>query len=318
MTMPMGKLAWGQAGEYDAVDDREVITALARGPGLIIAPALSAGSGLNVQMGRWLAIAEAGDGTLAVIGSRDSALFGVAAGGSAARTDVVWADIDPEDATWELGIYAPSQIIGRPGIRLGTITVPANASTAAAMTLQPSPVIGAGEPATMPGMGGTPAINVTGTAYTTIASRNIPGGDARAGTVYELEAWGNGTYATGNRQTLSFRIVLGGTAMTDFTLGTVSFSTTAGLFRWRAIGRVICRETGGAASWQSFIDAGAAAFGENLNSGNAIRAFSAEAAGATIKDTAADQLFAMQAAWGGTGGSPTLVPRVQLSRRLAG
>jgi hypothetical protein len=130
-------LAWGQAGIYNAIDDREVITALSRGhTGLINAPAITAGAGLSVNVGAWLAILNCGDGTVAAAYSRQAANILVQAGPSVgSRTDAVWVDIDPDNGAWTMGLRSPAETVGRLGVRLGTITVPAGANASNAFTL---------------------------------------------------------------------------------------------------------------------------------------------------------------------------------------
>lgn len=146
MTMPTGLLQWGQTGTYDAIDDRLVITALAAGRTGLVRPAvLTAAAGLDVELqGGWLAIADAGDGTSCVVGSRTGLTFTVPAGGSSARTDVLWCDVTPGDAEWALALITPSQITGRAGVLLGSITVPANANLASQFTLAGGTASGAG------------------------------------------------------------------------------------------------------------------------------------------------------------------------------
>lgn len=148
MTMPSGLLVWGQSGEYNAVDDRMVITALATGNrgldaagnGLVQAPTFTAGSGLSVTMGPWLAIVRAGDGSSAVIGDRLSRTFFMPAGTASAQTLVLWADISPDPATWQTALLTAAQTTGRLGIALATVAVPANANTSAAMQFTASPI----------------------------------------------------------------------------------------------------------------------------------------------------------------------------------
>jgi len=134
MSMPTGLLAWGQAGVYNAVDDRLVIAALANNRnGVVKAPVLTAGSGLTVNLaGGWLAIASAADGTSVVVGSRNQVTISVPAGGGSARNDALWCDISPDQATWTLSLLAQSQLPGRLGVLLANISVPAGANSASA------------------------------------------------------------------------------------------------------------------------------------------------------------------------------------------
>ncbi|HEX4399686.1 MAG TPA: hypothetical protein VH136_18750 [Trebonia sp.] len=138
MTTPSGLLAWGQAGEYNAVDDRSVITALANTRnGVVIAAALSAGSGLVVNIASgWLAVANCGDGTCAVIGSRVAQSVTVPAGpSSGSLTSYIWADVNPDSALYTVNVITPAQAAGRSGVLLGTVIANAGNNTSASMTL---------------------------------------------------------------------------------------------------------------------------------------------------------------------------------------
>jgi hypothetical protein len=178
MTTPSGLLAWGQSGSYDAIDDRRVIQALAAGrKGLVIVPTLGAATGLNVNVGPWLALVGVPDGTTAVIGNRDASVMPVLAGGSAARTETLWADINADGATWgPLQVLGSAALVGRTGVALGTITTPANANAASAMTFTP------GAMAREPGWGPWTAFNPfsangwsVGSPYTGAWVRKAPG-----------------------------------------------------------------------------------------------------------------------------------------------
>lgn len=139
MSAPTGLLQWGQAGEYNADNDRAVISALAnRHAGIVQAATFTAGSGLTVNLGPWLAIVACADDTLAVIGSRNPIPLNVAAGEvTGSRTDIVWADIDPDGAQWEINLVSLSEIGGRLGVQLGSITVPQQANLASQFTFTP-------------------------------------------------------------------------------------------------------------------------------------------------------------------------------------
>jgi len=137
-----GLLAWGQAGEYDGVDDRTVISALANNrTGLIKRCVLSAATtgGLDVQISAFQAVVDCGDGTSAVVASHDPVTVTANAGpGSGTRTDVAWCDIDPDAATWTINIIDEPSTVGRLGQRLGGWTVPSGANLATAFTfIQP-------------------------------------------------------------------------------------------------------------------------------------------------------------------------------------
>ncbi len=137
---PGGKLAWGQGANYDASDDRAVITAVTGGRvGLVRPVYVRPGSGLSVAIeGGWVGVASCNDLTSAVIGSRDELVVQARPGpATGSRTDYVWADTNPDDGTFELRVVTTAEATGRPGIPLATITAPANSNTAAAMTLRP-------------------------------------------------------------------------------------------------------------------------------------------------------------------------------------
>lgn len=137
---PTGLLRWGQAGRYAAWDDRQVITALAGGRTGIIRPAglaAAAGLGFTIDAG-WLAVADAGDGTVCVVTAPDAVLVQAVPGGAAPRTDDIRVTVtDPETALWSVNVMPTG--LGSGGVVLGTITVPANATSAAAMTFTPRP-----------------------------------------------------------------------------------------------------------------------------------------------------------------------------------
>jgi hypothetical protein len=137
---PGGKLAWGQGANYDAADDRAVITAVTGGRiGLVRPVYLRAGAGLNVHIeGGWVGVASCNDFTSAVIGTRDELVVQARPGpATGSRTDYIWADTNPDDGTFELRVISTADAAVRPGIPLATITAPANSNTAGAMTLRP-------------------------------------------------------------------------------------------------------------------------------------------------------------------------------------
>ena len=140
MTMPMGKLAWGQAANYDAADDRAVITAVTAGRvGLVRPVVAAAGAGLAVIIrGGWVGVASCDDLTSGVVGSRDELVVQANPGsGTLPREDVVWCDTNPDEGTFQLSVMSRAQAAGRTGIPLVWITVPSNANLATAMNLRP-------------------------------------------------------------------------------------------------------------------------------------------------------------------------------------
>lgn len=139
MTTPTGRLAWGQAGVYDAIDDRAVIAAVTGyRTGLVRPVEVTAGAGLNLTVaGGWLGVADCGDQTSAVVGSLiESSLQANPGPPTGERTDYVWCDVEPDDGLWTLVVIPAADAAGRPGIPLASITVPANATTAAQMDIR--------------------------------------------------------------------------------------------------------------------------------------------------------------------------------------
>jgi hypothetical protein len=141
MTTPTGRLAWGQAGVYDAIDDRAVIAAVTRNrTGLVWPSVVTPAAGLTmVVAGGWMGVAACGDGTSAVVGGRLDSLVTVNPGPpTGSREDLIWCDVEPDEGTWELHTIPASQAAGRPGIAICYLTVPANATLASQMTIRPA------------------------------------------------------------------------------------------------------------------------------------------------------------------------------------
>lgn len=142
MTTPTGLLMWGQAGAYDAINDRSVIAAVTAGRVGLTAPVTAtAGSGLQITIkGGWSGIAACGDGTSAVVGSTTDQVVTCNPGpASGSRTDFIWCDVQPDQGTWSLTVVDASTVAGRTGLPLVTLTVPANATLATQMTIAPYP-----------------------------------------------------------------------------------------------------------------------------------------------------------------------------------
>ena len=140
MTTPTGKLAYGQPGNYDASDDRAVITAVTGGRiGLVRPVSVAAGTGCDIVIrGGWVGVASCQDLTSAVVGSRDELVVQANPGpGTGSRDDVIWCDTNPDEGTWQLSVMTRAQAVGRSGIPLASIVVPANANVAAQMNITP-------------------------------------------------------------------------------------------------------------------------------------------------------------------------------------
>jgi len=148
MTTP-GLLRWGQSGRYSAADDRQVITALAAGgTGVVRGAVMTAADGLAIMVDAgWLALADAEDGSIAVLASPVAVLVPVLPGDPEDdRTDELWAEVvEVESATFRLAVLAPDP--DRHGVMLGEVEIPAGADSAADMTLTPrAPDYGPGAP----------------------------------------------------------------------------------------------------------------------------------------------------------------------------
>jgi len=316
MTMPTGLLEWGQAGQFNAIDDRSAIAALYASAGLsgglVVPPTFTAGTGLAVTMGPWLAVVDCGDGTKAVIGNRASATFNETAGGASARADVVWADINPDNATWTLALITEAAMVGRSGVFLGLILVPASASTSAAMDLRPgnARVLGPW------GRAQFPSNSYGGTGWGTMASMVIPAYDSDVGAIYEIEAWGNGTITQAGKTTLALRCNVGAVPMVSLTFGSTSFGGS-NLFRWWAQARIIVVSLGTGGQVRSFVKGNQSEWNTNLSpgNGNAVEGFQAESSGTNAKDSTRDGTFSLQASWGGSGQSITC--QVAIPKRIA-
>jgi len=198
---PTGLLMWGQAGSYNGVDDRAVISATAdAGVGMVRGATLSAGSGLtiNVHAG-WLAIASCDDMTRAVVTARQNHTVTETAGGSAARDDLVWVDVAPDDGSWTMRVIPVGDEVGRSGISLGRIHVPAGANLATQMTFaEMVPTLGpASSAAAMPQV-----TNINLEPLTPMYP--IPPWGLAQGTVYRTRAFGRGRFAAQSARDILF------------------------------------------------------------------------------------------------------------------
>jgi hypothetical protein len=177
VTTPSGLLAWGQAGQYDANDDRAVITALAnQRNGVVSQCAMGAGTGLMIHIyAGWLAVADCGDSTIGVIGSRVPLDVPVPAGPpTGTQTWYIWADVNPDAATFTISAIAPADADGRSGVQLGTVTAHAGDNSASQMSIssaQPSFDNVSGLTIATPSTGGTAFIEATKQGMLYVASR---------------------------------------------------------------------------------------------------------------------------------------------------
>jgi len=304
MTTPTGLLEWGQSGNYNGIDDRGVITALAQGSSLGIIgapPTLTPQSGLTISIGPWRALVNCGDGTLAVIGSRTAQTINETAGGGSQRTDVIWADINPDGGSWTASIVASPVSPTRTGVALGTVTVPAGAGTAAAMSYTPAACAASGswswfDPTTR---------TVTQTSLRDLsATLTIPANDPQIGDIYEVEVHGHGTWPTGTAQTLTGQPSLPGSGAS--VTYAASYLGSGNTFRFHWIARVIFLSVGTSGSYLGFLLGELSGNGllnpagsSNQMTSGMIQSISAPQA----LDTTAAQSLKIQANWGGANGT---------------
>jgi hypothetical protein len=138
---PTGKLAYGQAANYDAVDDRAVVTAVTGGRlGLVRPVSAVAGTGLQIVVrAGWVGTASCDDLTSAVVGSREDMIVQANPGPASGppRNDVIWCSTNPDEGTFELSVMTLAQSAGRSGLPLVNVLVPAGTNLASGMQLVP-------------------------------------------------------------------------------------------------------------------------------------------------------------------------------------
>jgi hypothetical protein len=139
MTTPAtGKLAWGQAGNYDAHDDRGVITAVTAGRlGLVRPVRVQAGAGLQILIsGGWVGVASCDDFTSAVVGTTDDMVVEAIPGpASGSRQDVVWCQTNADEGTFQLQVMPRTATAGLSGIPLVNIIAGQGANLASQMNI---------------------------------------------------------------------------------------------------------------------------------------------------------------------------------------
>jgi hypothetical protein len=120
--------------------------------------------------GGWLAIADAGDGTVMIAGTLDPGTLTLLPGdGSGTRRDLIYCYVMPDEGTWFVSAVLESDTAGRPGIALATVDVPAGAISSSQMVITPRPaeflIEGARGPAGPAGPQGPQgaAVNIRGT-----------------------------------------------------------------------------------------------------------------------------------------------------------
>lgn len=323
MSTPSGVLAWGQAGNYNAIDDRAVIAALyASGrpdptyPGGVVIPCtLAAGSGLVVNIGAWGAVVDCGDGTKAVLTSPASTITENAGGGTA-RTDILWADISPDNATWSVSLITETAMVGRSGVYLGMITVPSGAGTAAAMTFR------AAQPRLLGlRMATSPNVFVNGTSFQTVASLTIPAYDAVSGAVYQIEVWGAATQGNGQNQRMDFQLNVGGqVGNNSVSFGTTAFGSGNQMQYFPLVrARVAIYATGTSGQWGGLLEAHMSVFGQNTSPSNSNFASAISGDGNTTPtiNTTRDTQLQIQTRFAATGGGPSYISHLAMAGRIA-
>jgi hypothetical protein len=147
-----------------------------------------------------------------------------------------------------------------------------------------------------------------------LASGTYQGNDASVGSVYEVEAWGNGTWAN-PVTTLEFAVVWAGFTMTNTTFGTTAMPAGQ-TFRWWARARVICHTTGGSGTWSSFVLAIINSTG-NVSPGNADMGCATSCENNTTQtiDSTVNESLSLRATWGAANGG-TLTSQVAFFRRV--
>jgi hypothetical protein len=164
------------------------------------------------------------------------------------------------------------------------------------------------------------AVTVTQATLTDLTGTfTVPANDSAAGNIYEIEAWGNGTWGgAGTTQNLTFQAVFGGSNMTSLTLDN-SFLVAGELFRFRVSTRVVCLTTGVTGTFQSLLHGEMSKSAANLLGSAAYKSgsfVSCESSGTTTIDTTAGQGLKLQANWAATTGAPTITKRVAIQRKL--
>jgi hypothetical protein len=134
--VPFGLLMWGQAGIYNGVDDRMVIAAVVDSQiGVVRPPVARAGNGLDVIIEPpWMAVADCGDGTRAVVASRQTHTLTAQPPQSGTRIDHIWCETRPDDGLWLLKLIPETQTINYSGVSLGRVTMRAQDNLASQFT----------------------------------------------------------------------------------------------------------------------------------------------------------------------------------------
>ena len=175
----------------------------------------------------------------------------------------------------------------------------------------------------IPGTAGAsfPGITVVAASLTTIASAVVPANNADTNAVYQLEVNGKGVWGS-TQQTLQFACVFGGQVMRSVQLGAI-YSAASLPFSWKCRIRVICASTGVSGAWASEVEGHLSVNNTTLLTSGASSAnptnsfFNCDITAPFTVDTTIAETLALQCAWGGTTGAPTLTSGVAIFRRIA-
>jgi hypothetical protein len=216
--VPYGLVVWGQAGAYNAVDDRQAITAVSDSMTGVVRPAVvTAGSGLTLNIAAgWLAIASCHDGTTAVVGARQSHQLQAPAGqAGAGRNYWVWVDTDPDGARWEMRLVLEADTVDRPGVGLARVQIPAGTNLATQFVISTYvPVLGRHASVTIPDVA-TNRYTVAGTGFATMTpAYPIAPWQFQPDRCFVLRAYGDGLMGSGTPRNIAMRI----TPVAGFTL----------------------------------------------------------------------------------------------------
>lgn len=150
---------------------------------------------------------------------------------------------------------------------------------------------------------------VTATSATDLSSvYQIPASDAATDVMYELLAWGNGTWGS-TAQNLFFFTALAGSALGQGSEIYSGLFNTSQVFRWRYTARLICVTTGSSATWQQQGDGVISRYNGTLAPGSATTnsmGFTDSNTTAVTQDSTVANDFSVQAYWASATGSPTL------------
>jgi hypothetical protein len=165
----------------------------------------------------------------------------------------------------------------------------------------------------------TAAMTVTQAALTNLSPVfTIDAGDAVTNAIYELTAFGSGTW--GNPQTtLTLQLVLGGVSGAVAAAG--STLLTAGLgFRWKAILTFVCQASGSPGAWYTCIAGDISVFGANqlpAIGANGSLGFTGSNTGLIAGATTGSLTAVLQAMWASALDAATITQHSAWLRRIA-